>query len=206
MNELSKVDQDVLKLLSEGVADLEVCRQLSMSRRAFADSVKRIEERALAVSDNAGRLYELALRKRAENINRSLNARFKAILEILPQAVIVVDGRSGAIKQFNQPACDLFGYSKEELGAMTVEVLVSEEHRGVHPALRLGFLANTRKRAMGYHPPIFGVRKNGEQVEMAIALTSTPGDDDVMVVCTERSSWTGDYPSHGIASGDIHNP
>jgi hypothetical protein len=46
-------------------------------------------------------------------------------------------------------------------------------------------LRSVRKREMGYHPPITGLKRYGTEVRMSIALTATVKDDDVMVVCTE---------------------
>jgi hypothetical protein len=67
---------------------------------------------------------------------------------------------------------------------MSIEDLVPREHRGIHPAYRLGFLASMRKRNIGYHPPIFAVRSDGKHVELSIGLTCSSADEDVMVVCT----------------------
>jgi len=189
MKELAKADQDVLRLLSEGLSDPEVCINLRISHQALTRSIKRIEARANSDSDDAGRFYERALRKRAERLNVSLFARLHALMEVIPQAVLVIDGRSGVIKEFNLMACALFDYSSDELRKLTVEDLVPKATQSIHAAYRLGFLANVRKREMGYHPPIFGVRRDGTEIEMAIALTATIADDDVMVVCTERAGW-----------------
>jgi len=95
------------------------------------------------------------------------------------------------VKEFNEVACRMFGYTAKEFWGLKVEQLVPQSFRAIHPAYRLGFLANVRKREMGYHPPILGVRKDGTEVEMAIALTATVADDDVMVVCSELSRWVG---------------
>jgi hypothetical protein len=56
---------------------------------------------------------------------------------------------------------------------------------------------------MGYHPPIFGVRSDGAKIDMAIALTATPIDDDIMVVCTEHSHWKapGQTASGAVVAG-----
>ena len=189
MKELAKEDQDVLRLLSKGLSDTEVCEHLKISAQSLSRSVKRIEARAEMESDDAGRYYELALKKRAERLNVSLSARLHALMDALPQAVLVIDGRSGVIKEFNEIACELFGYTRDELLGFNVDDLVPSEFRKVHPAYRVGFLASVRIREMGYHPPIYGVRKDGREVEMAISLTATTADDDVMVVCTERSKW-----------------
>jgi len=189
MKSLSNLDQQVLKHLSEGFADHEVCRALHLSPKALANSVKRIEARALVESDDAGRFYERALKRRMERMNVSLAARFHALMDVTPHGVLVIDGRTGVVKECNAVACALFGYTSTEMLSLTVEDLVSTAVRSVHHAYRVGFLANVRKRQMGYHPPISGLRKDGSVVEMAIGLTATTADDDVMVVCTERVRW-----------------
>ncbi len=189
MKKLSKVDQEVLRALSEGLADYEVCRRLQISPAVFSRSLKRIEARAAEDSDDAGMLYERALKKRQERINLSLAARLHALMDVSPQAILVIDGRNGAIKEFNEVACHLFGYTKLEMSKLTVEDLVPQSIRSIHSAYRVGFLMSVRKREMGYHPPIMGIRKDGSEVEMAIALTATKADDDIMVVCTEKALW-----------------
>ncbi|MDR3688511.1 MAG: PAS domain S-box protein [Fimbriimonas sp.] len=189
MKELSSTDQDVLHLMSEGFADHEICVRLRISMHALTRALKRIETRAAVETDDAGRHYERALKMRAQRLNTSLAARLHALMDAIPQAVLIIDGRTGAIREFNQLACALFGYSREELRSLTVEDLVPETLRDVHVAYRLAFLGSLRKREMGYHPPIFGVRQDGSEIEMAIALTATTADDDVMVVCTERTGW-----------------
>lgn len=134
-------------------------------------------------------LYERALRCRLENTLRATQARFSALLEGMLSAVLVVDGRTGIIRQVNQQAEDLFGYARGSLVGVSVEGLVPEHHRAIHPAYRIGFLASIRKREMGYHPPIYAMRADGEKIEVAISLTASAADDDVMVICTEYRTW-----------------
>jgi len=189
MKALGKGDQEILVLLSEGMPDHGVCQELNISPRALKSAIRRIELRAAEDTEDAGRYYEQALRRRADNRAVSLQARFDALMTALPEAVLVIDGRSGQIREVNEFACKLFGYGRKEMLRLTVEDLVPEDMRTRHVAYRLGFLANARKRRMGYHPAIFGLRADGSQIQMAIALTATHADDDVMVVCTEHSVW-----------------
>ena len=202
MNKLSKVDQLVLQQMSEGVPDYQICREQKLTPESFLRSLARIEARADLAADcqDAGRLHERALRKRAERVNLSISTRLNALMDILPQAVLVIDGRTGAIKDFNEPACEMFGYSAQELRTLTVEDLVAESARSVHHAYRIGFLMNVRKRAMGYHPPISGVKKDGSTIDMAIGLTATVADDDIMVVCTGRVNWQEGQLAEGKAN------
>jgi PAS domain S-box-containing protein len=191
MISLSDREREVLEKLSQGLKDAEICRDLGISETVFRRALKRIETLAETETDDAGRYYEKALRLRAENRLRSLDARFHALMSILPGGVLVVDGRTGLIKEVNESVCQLFGYSSQEFIGRSVEDLVPEEQRDIHPRYRIGFLSSVRKRELGYHPPIFGVRSDGSQIEVSIALTATTADDDVMVVCTEKSAWAG---------------
>ncbi|HWA83226.1 MAG TPA: PAS domain S-box protein [Fimbriimonadaceae bacterium] len=134
-------------------------------------------------------LYERALRARLENTLRGMQARFAALLDGMLSAVLIVNGRTGIIRQVNRQAETLFGYPQGQLVGVSVELLVPEHHRTIHPAYRIGFLASIRKREMGYHPPIFALRADGEKIEVAISLTSSSTDDDVMVVCTDYGAW-----------------
>lgn len=205
MKKLSKIDQAVLHAMSDGLADYEVCRRLQITPAALGRSLKRIEARAAAAEDteNAGIHYERALKRRQERINVSLSARLHALMDASPQAILVIDGRTGAIKEFNEVACGLFGYTRAELVELTVEDLVPKSIQAIHHAYRLGFLANVRKREMGYHPPIMGLRKDGAEVDMAVALTATIADDDVMVVCSERVHWAGKAPERVQAQAEL---
>jgi len=187
--------------LSEGAADHEICRDLGLSWTAFKRAIERIEARASAESEGIGRYYEKALHRRLKNRNTSLEARFRALMDVLPQAVLVVDGRTGEIKEFNQKACDLFGYTAASFKKLRVEQLMAESLHTIHVAYRLGFLRSVRKRELGYHPPILGLRKDGTEIEMAIALTATTADDDVMVVCSELL--TTDSTGTGGEAGSI---
>jgi PAS domain S-box-containing protein len=166
-----------------------------LTTSSLAKSLKRIEARAETESDDAGRFYERALRRRAERANESIAARLHALMDVTPHAVLIIEGRTGAVKETNEVACELFGYSPQEFRKLTVEDLVASRIKSIHHAYRLGFLANVRKREMGYHPPISGIRKDGTEVEMAIGLTATAADDDVMVICTLRTRWVNDETS-----------
>lgn len=191
MRGLTQSEREILTLLSQGMRDREVCQELKISEAAFAKAMKRIEARADLQDDTTGTLLLKGLRIQRENSLRSLDARFRALMSIVPEAVLVIDGRTGEIKEANENACELFGHTRQTLIGLGVEDLVPERYRSIHPAYRLGFLSSLRKRELGYHPPIFGVKADGTEIEMAIALTATTADDDVMVVCTTRSSWIG---------------
>jgi len=181
----------MLRQLGEGVPELQVCRSFGLLPEQLNQLFLRASQWAEAAEMDPGSLLlcERALRRRGENAARSLAARFEALLEASPDAVLVINAMTGIIGQVNENAAALFGYSPEELVGRSVEDLVAPKYRAIHPAYRIGFLASVRKREMGYHPPIFAARADGTEVEIAVALTATASNEDVMVVCTESSRW-----------------
>lgn len=191
MKGLSKKDRDVLREISIGVPDLEVCRKFGFLPRQLDEVLARAAKRAEAdeVADHAAVYYERALRRRAENAASSLAARFNALMDASPDAILVINAATGIIDQVNENAAKMFGYSVEGLVGLSVEELVPAKVRAIHPAYRIGFLTSTRKRQMGYHPPIFAVRADGTEIELAVALTAALSDGEVMVVCTEFARW-----------------
>jgi len=191
MDRLTKRDLGILALLGKGLPDAEVCRSLGISALRVEAAVERMERHIERGRANEGErvLFEMAVRKRLENALRATQVRFSALLDSVLAAVLVVDGRTGLIKQANLRSEDLFGYPLDALVGRQIEDLVPTQHRALHPAYRIGFLTSIRKREMGYHPPIHALRGDGKLVELAIALTATPLDDDVMVVCSEYSLW-----------------
>lgn len=187
---LSKRDQRILALMSQGMREMDICLRLRISAASFQKAYTRIEERAQMQSNDAGRFYERAMRRYAEASRESLEARFNALMTISPNAILVADGRTGKILQANDKAAEMFGYSIAELTDITVEALVPLEQQHIHRAYRIGFLASVRKREMGYHPPIMALRKDGSTLEIAIALTASTANDEVMVVCAEFEKWS----------------
>ncbi len=191
MSKFSKRNEGVLALLSKGMPDYQVCKMLGITVPSLENAIERtdewLEEHPQDVELRL--LYERALRARLENTLRGMQARFAALLDGMLSAVLIVNGRTGIIRQVNRQAETLFGYPQGQLVGVSVELLVPEHHRTIHPAYRIGFLASIRKREMGYHPPIFALRADGEKIEVAISLTSSSTDDDVMVVCTDYGAW-----------------
>lgn len=197
MKDLKRKDREVLTMLSEGVPDLLVCRRVGVLPGELDKILTRIARLAEDASTRPelAVTYERALRKRAENAAMSLEGRFNALLDASPNAVLVINGTTGIIRQVNERAAEMFGYATGELVGRSMEDLVPAKFRPIHPAYRVGFLNSVRKREMGYHPPIAALRSDGLEIEMAIALTASEADDEVMVVCTEFHRWTAQKSS-----------
>ena len=86
---------------------------------------------------------------------------FRSVLELAPDGLMVTDEK-GVIKLANAKCEELFGYPRVELVGQPVEMLVPEDVRPRHSALREGFPPRRRPtRAMGPGSELLALRKDG---------------------------------------------
>jgi PAS domain S-box-containing protein len=95
---------------------------------------------------------------------------FRELFELAPDAMIVVD-HAGQIVRANPPAERLFGYAEEELRDKPIEMLMPEQARDAHHAHRDGYMANPHVRPMGTGQELTGLKRNGQQFPVEIALS-----------------------------------
>ncbi|KAA6464872.1 PAS domain S-box protein [Acidobacteria bacterium AB60] len=88
---------------------------------------------------------------------------------ISPDSILISDA-SGAIREANPRALEMFGYSRTELIGMRVEDLVPVRFRGRHPVHRENFNAHPRTRQMGAAMNLFALRKDGTEFPVDIML------------------------------------
>jgi PAS domain S-box-containing protein len=91
------------------------------------------------------------------------------LFEFSPDAIFVTDA-DGVIRDANPRATELFGYSRDEFGGMSVEKLVPERFRVRHPIHRQDYKAHPRARQMGAALNLYGVRKDGTELPVDIML------------------------------------
>jgi PAS domain S-box-containing protein len=90
-------------------------------------------------------------------------------IEAAPTGMMLI-AEDGNIALINAQVEELFGYKREELVGMPVEVLVPERFRREHAGFRAGFLRKPAVRAMGAGRDLYGLRKNGTEVPIEIGL------------------------------------
>jgi PAS domain S-box-containing protein len=185
----SEVQKQVLDLLASGYSERETYLHTGIGAVEFSkvwDAI-RLEIESSAASNveemDLRHAYHRVERRRLESELWASEARLAALMDISPEAILLINGRTGQIEQINNQAQVLFGYTKRELIGQAMEMLLEDDIKEIHVSYRQGFLNSVRKREMGYHPPIRAVAKDGRSIQLEIALTATAATDDVMVVC-----------------------
>jgi len=96
--------------------------------------------------------------------------RFRLAVDASPAAKIMVDA-NGLIEFANAATERMFGYAIFELIGQSIDILVPSRSRPAHAGLRRGFFANPSARPMGAGRDLYGVRKDGREFPVEIALT-----------------------------------
>ncbi len=145
-----------------------------------------------ALRDDADRLrgYSVVARdvtegKRAEEAMRASEARFRGLLELAPDAIVIVEP-DGRIVLANSQAQQLFGYGPEELLGQHVEILLPEHLRSMHVGHRSSFTSAPRTRPMGVGLDLAGRRKDGTTFPVEISLSPMKTDDGFLVMSAIR--------------------
>ncbi|NEB74242.1 PAS domain S-box protein [Streptomyces sp. SID14478] len=158
-------------------ADLE----LHGLRRDGAEFPVEISLSPLQTPD--GLLISAAVRDVSER--KAAEARFRALLEAAPDAIVIVDG-AGIIQLVNAQTQALFGYGREELLGHRVEILVPERFHGHHPTHRHGYVDNHRVRPMGAGLDLYGLRKDGVEFPVEISLSPLQTPEGTLVSAAIR--------------------
>jgi len=95
---------------------------------------------------------------------------FEALFATSPDAMVVTDA-GGRIVLANEQAARLFGYAVETMKTLAVEALVPANLRARHLQHRTHYAAEPRVRPMGSGQELSGIRADGSQFPVEIALS-----------------------------------
>lgn len=112
---------------------------------------------------------------------RRLEDRFRLVVEATPNAVVVTN-QQGVIELINSQTEKLFGYTRDELLGLSVDVLVPQRLRGQHPQYRASYLRQPQTRPMGSGRELYGLRKDGSEFPVEIGLNPISTEDGMLVL------------------------
>jgi len=122
-----------------------------------------------ALRDERGELRGFGKVTRDLTESKRAEDQFQLAIEAAPTGMILV-GQRGKIVLVNAQVEKLFGYDRAELLGQSIEELVPERFRGRHPEFRTNFAVHPQARPMGAGRDLYGLRKDGTEVPIEIAL------------------------------------
>jgi PAS domain S-box-containing protein len=118
----------------------------------------------------SSRRRALALAERMSADARASEARFRAIVEQAPDAMLIVD-HAGTILRVNRQLERIFGHRREDLVGQRMELLLPAGLRELHERHRAAYAASPKPRAMGSGMELRGCRANGEEFPIDVSLS-----------------------------------
>ena len=113
--------------------------------------------------------------------------RFQLVVEACPTGIIMTDS-DGKIVLMNAEAERLFGYPREELLGISIDVLVPAMARPVNGKVNKYFDAASEACRMGIDRDLYGTRKDGTKIPIEIGLNPIQTRDGLMILGASRIS------------------
>jgi PAS domain S-box-containing protein len=118
-----------------------------------------------------GIITDLTELKRAEQEARRSEERFRRVVESAVDGIIVADPK-GIVELWSPSAEDIFGYSREEIIGEPISHLMPARYRKDHAAAMERVSAGGEFHHVGRSRELWGLRKDGSEFPIRLALTS----------------------------------
>jgi PAS domain S-box-containing protein len=137
------------------------------------------------IADGAGTIVGLSTVSRDISGQQRAQARFRALLDAAPDAMVCVTA-GDRITLVNAQAERLFGYQRQDLEGQLVELLIPEAARAVHPEQQAGQSADSVPLPEGAGMPLTGRRRDGGTFPAEVSLSTTGTDEGTLVMVAVR--------------------
>jgi two-component system, LuxR family, sensor kinase FixL len=107
--------------------------------------------------------------KQVEEALRTREGHLRSILETIPDAMIVIDGR-GIMQFFSSAAERQFGYSEQEAIGQNVRILMPNPDRTRHDGYLARYLSTGQRHIIGIGRIVTGQRKDGTTFPMHLSI------------------------------------
>lgn len=199
-----------MELAAEGLTDTAIALKLGISEatvgtywgrvRIKLGPYSRTELVAIIMRAEQETALE-ALRKENERLVGELVSKeqspddgfYQTLLEHAPDAMILLD-ETGIVRNVNEAACAMFGYSKTEFEGMEVSEMVPARFRESHLRHRIDYLTEPSARQMGEHVDTPAVRKDGTEILIRAALSMVETSRGTIVICAVRKKTSVNDP------------
>ena len=109
----------------------------------------------------------------------------QAILDNVLDGIITIDGR-GSVASFNKAAETIFGYAAKEVIGRNIKMLMPEPYRGQHDGYLTAYHATKVRHIIGIGHEVEGLRKDGGQFPLDLAVTEIRHKGEVMFIGVVR--------------------
>ncbi|HAH23941.1 MAG TPA: hypothetical protein DCL77_09330 [Prolixibacteraceae bacterium] len=124
-------------------------------------------------------------RKNAEEMLRQSEAKFRKLINSLPDPVLVVD-TFGQIVYCNEIAIKTFDYTLDEMLGCSIEALIAQHLREPHLAQRKKFILEPISRPMGDGRELFAQRRDGSEFPIEIMLEPVEINNNQFILAIVR--------------------
>lgn len=172
----SPTDLPIFAALFQQVLDGHVIRDMEIERRRKDGAKARLRYSAEPLHTPSGAVRgvitfseDIGVRLEAMTALKEQEARLRAVLETVPDAIIVIDGK-GSIQSFSGAAERQFGYKAEEVVGRNVNMLMPSPYREEHDEYIGRYQKTHERRIIGIGREVFGQRKNGSIFPMYLSV------------------------------------